>query len=348
MLNQHSQRKNEHVSLAEFYNRQNHRDEFDQLRFISKSFPEMNYDEANPETQIGPLTLKWPFYIEAMTGGSTETGKINQRLAKIAQATNIAMATGSESVALHDEKLIPTFSVVRRDNPRGLVFANLGVDCSVIAAKKAISWLQADAIELHVNPMQEMIMPEGSRNFKWLTNLKHLVSALSIPVIVKEVGFGMSKETLQQLKKMGVKYVNVSGRGGTNFAKIENARRNRVKHQNFPELDQWGETTPESLLESREYQKDLIIIAAGGIKSPLDVAKALALGAKAVGVAGIILHSLLRHGDQATINLIKRWQMSLKIIMTALGCHNLVELRQQKLILSPGLINYLKQRHLKY
>ncbi|XIF20235.1 MAG: type 2 isopentenyl-diphosphate Delta-isomerase [Acetilactobacillus jinshanensis] len=316
MINQHSHRKDEHVSLAEYFNRNNHRDYFNQLQFVHQSLPETDYRQINPTTKLGPFTLKWPFYIEAMTGGSRQTGHLNAQLATIAKATNLAMAVGSESVALQDPNLIQTFSIVRKVNPKGLIFANLGASHTGRDAKKVIKMINADALEIHLNVPQELIMPEGHRSFHWLKNIKSIVSNVKVPVIVKEVGFGMSKETIRQLKSIGVKYVNVSGRGGTNFAKIENDRR---PDQDLSYLDNWGLTTPQSLLEARPFEKKMTVIASGGVKNPLDIAKALALGANAVGVAGVILHSLLRRGTDKTIQMIKDWQRGLKIIMTMLG-----------------------------
>lgn len=345
MINQHSHRKDEHVSLAEYFNRANHHDYFDQLRFVHQSLPETDYQQINPSTKLGPLTLKWPFYIEAMTGGSRQTGQLNAQLAKIAKATDLAMAVGSESVALQDPKLIKTFSIVRKVNPKGIIFANLGASHSYQDAQKVIDIIDADALEIHLNVPQELIMPEGHRSFHWLKNIKSVVSNVKKPVIIKEVGFGMSKETLKQLQSIGVKYANVSGHGGTNFAKIENYRR---PEKDLSYLEKWGLTTPESLFEARPFEPEMKIIASGGIKNPLDIAKALALGASAVGVAGVILHSLLRRGPDKTIQMIKDWQRGLKIIMTMLGYKDIVQLQQQRLLLSPSLISYLHQRHLTY
>ena len=344
MISQHSHRKNEHVSLAEYFNRTNHHDYFNQVHLIPKSLPEIDYDQVDPRTKVGPLHLKWPFYIEAMTGGSSETGRLNAKLASTAKKTGVAMATGSESIALQDPSLESTFAVVRKNDPNGVILANLGASSSPKDVKKAIQILQANAVEIHVNAPQELIMPEGNRHFHWLANLQKIIQQIKIPVIIKEVGFGMSHETIRQLTQIGAKYINVSGRGGTNFAKIENYRRSR---QELSYLADWGLTTPESLLEARQFEPQATIISSGGVKNPLDIVKAIVLGANAVGVAGTILHSLLRHGTRATSQMIFEWQRGIKIIMTMLGCQNISQLQKEPFILSPRLISYLKQRHLK-
>ena len=345
MINPHSHRKDEHVSLAEYFNRQQNFDEFNHVRFIHQSLPECSYQEINPTTRLGPLKLSWPFYIEAMTGGSLRTQKLNAQLSQIARTTHLAMASGSQRITLNQPQLIPTFTTIRHHNPDGTIIANTGASSSVPEAQRIVKMLHADALELHVNVPQELIMPEGARSFYWLKNIQAINQRLKIPVIVKEVGFGMAKESIQNLKKIGIKYINVGGRGGTNFAKIENFRRH---NQELGYLANWGQSTIESLLESRPFEPQMTVIASGGVKNALDVAKAIALGASAVGIAGAILHSLLRNGKSKTVQLIRSWQLGLKIIMTMLGCRNIHELQKQRLILNPKLISYLKQRHLKY
>ncbi|GHP12782.1 isopentenyl-diphosphate delta-isomerase [Lentilactobacillus fungorum] len=344
MTSKHSHRKDEHVSLAEkFY--QADTDSFDQVRFVNQSLPNMAINEITLNATLGTLHLTTPFYFEAISGGSERTKQLNARLAKIAEQTNLAMAVGSQSVALSDPSLVETFRVVRQLNPNGIVIANIGANHSVKDAVAAVRMIDANALEIHVNVAQELIMPEGDRTFAFVDRIGEIVSQLAVPVIVKEVGFGMSQKTIQQLINLGVQYINLSGRGGTNFAKIENFRR---PQKEMPYLQNWGLTTIESLLESRPFQKQATFIASGGVKSPLDVAKCLALGSSAVGVAGFFLNQLIKHDDDEIIETIHQWQYGLKAIMLMLGCQNITALQSQKLILSPELMTFIHQRQITY
>lgn len=343
MISQHSHRKDEHVSLAEKFYADNHL--FDRLRFVSTGLPKYALNDIDLSTTIGPLNLKVPFYIEAMSGGSAHTKEINHRLAEIAKSCGLAMAVGSESVGLSDPTVSDSFTIVRETNPDGILFANIGANHGVEDAQKAVDLISANALEVHVNTAQELIMPEGDREFHFIKNIKNIVSSLQVPVIVKEVGFGMSKETIEQLLSLGVQYVNVSGHGGTNFAAIENFRR-PSKDMNY--LEDWGLNTVESLLESRSLMNQLTVIASGGVKSPLDAAKCIALGASAVGVAGYFLHEIIHKDNDQIIRDINEWQSGLKSIMVMLNCRTIADLQEKRLILTPELLSYLKQRNLDY
>ncbi|GAA6114752.1 type 2 isopentenyl-diphosphate Delta-isomerase [Apilactobacillus apinorum] len=347
MVNRQSHRKDEHVSLAiKFYDPQSHAG-FDHLRFIHQGIPEINLNEVNLNSHIDKIKLDFPFYIEAMTGGSEYTKKLNQSLAKIAKETGIAMATGSQSVALKDYSLSDSFSIVRETNPNGNIFSNIGASLDVKNAQKAVDMMDSNALEIHINTPQEIIMPEGDREFNWIDNIKEISQNLNVPVIVKEVGFGMSAETVQLLIDNGVKNINISGKGGTNFSKIENYRR---KEQELDYLSDWGQTTVESLLEVKKAKvsNDVTIIASGGIRTPLDAAKAIALGADAIGMAAPILYSLIKNGEDETIKFINDFKDGLINIMTMLGCNNIDDLKQVKMLVDSQLQNYINQRNIPY
>jgi len=341
-LSRHAHRKDEHLSLAEKFYQEHAASQFDQLRFVHQSLPEMAVSDVSLQTQLGPLTLPVPLMIEAMTGGSPRTGKVNAMLGRIAAATGMPVASGSQSIALKNAAAVPTFTVLRENNPDGLVFANIGAGHSVAQARAAVAMLAADALEVHVNVAQELVMPEGDRDFHWLDEIGEIVAALDVPVIVKEVGFGMAHETLAQLANVGVKLVDLGGRGGTNFAQIENFRR---PEKELSYLAGWGQSTVESLLETQQAP-DLTVIATGGVRQPLDAAKALALGASVVGSAGQVLHSLIKTDEATTTQMLLEWQTGLKTIMTLLGTRNLAALREQQLLLSPELESYCRQRGL--
>ncbi len=345
MVSIQSHRKDEHVSLAiKFYDKTSHAG-FDQLRFVHQGIPEICLDDIDTSTTIENIKMDFPIYIEAMTGGSEYTKKLNQKLARIAKSTGIAMATGSQSVALKDNSVASSFEIVRETNPNGIVFSNLGASADVLRAKAAVKMMNSDAIEIHINTPQEMIMPEGDREFNWIKNIKSIQEELACPVIVKEVGFGMTKETIQQLVDAGVKNINISGKGGTSFSKIENYRR---KKQEMDYLEDWGQTTVESLLEAQPFKDKTNIIASGGIRTPLDAVKAIALGANSVGIAAPILYSLIKNGEEETIEFINDFIYGMKSIMTMLGAKNLSELKSKKLILSSDLLSYVSQRGLPY
>lgn len=341
MSPEHAKRKNEHLSLAEkFYDQTHHQHPFDQVRLLPNALPETAVADVKPAIKIGRLHMQWPFYFEAMTGGSDQAKKVNTALARVAQKTGLAMATGSLSITFKLPQFNDSFKAVRKINPDGIVIANLGANVTVEQAQQAINLLHANALEIHLNSAQEIVMPEGERSFRWAANIKKLIHHLDVPIIVKEVGFGMTRENLTSLKKLGVSLVNISGRGGTNFVKIEDRRNHDAS---FADLYQWGLTTPESLFEA-QMVKDLTVIASGGITCPLDVIKAGVMGAQAVGVAGYFLHEYYQNGEDGLLRTVLHWQEELKRIMTILGCQHFNDLPQVSHVYGSDLQNYIQQR----
>lgn len=323
-------RKNEHVSLSEkFYPEK--RSSFKDIQFVHQSFPEMDVKDVDLSVSLEGLNFSVPFFINAMTGGSEWTGKVNEKLAVIARETGLAMATGSVSAALKDPSQEDTFKIVRRTNPDGLIFANLGAGHGLENAKKVVDLLDADAFQIHINAPQEVVMPEGDREFRgWLKNVESIVSGLDVPVIAKEVGFGMSRETTRLLESVGVKLIDVSGQGGTNFAQIENFRRKDFK---LDDLEEWGQTTVVSLLEAEESVVNSHIIASGGIRRPMEMIKALSLGASLNGLSSQFMHMALDDVDQAIVT-INQWKTEMKHIMTLLGAQTVEDLRKADVIIT--------------
>lgn len=326
-------RKDEHVTLAKtFYQEQ--ANDFDEVHLIHHSLGDVDVAAVDLSAQVGLLQLKVPFYINAMTGGSEKTGEINHALAIVARETGLMMATGSVSAALKDAALWSTFQVIREENKNGLLLANISPDASVEDAQRAVDKLQADGLQIHLNLPQELVMPEGSRSFSdWTANIQKIIAKLKVPVIVKEVGFGMSRETIQQLLNLGVRYIDVSGRGGTSFTKIENARREKKE---LAYLTDWGQSTVISLLEANEAElpPNAALLASGGVRNAYDIFKALCLGANAVGISGRILNSLLTDGIDATIALIIQWQAELRLLYTLVGARTTKELTSKQLIIT--------------
>ncbi|HCT14544.1 MAG TPA: type 2 isopentenyl-diphosphate Delta-isomerase, partial [Corynebacterium nuruki] len=241
-------RKDEHVALAEEL-RGEHAPAgvWDDIRFLHRSFPGLAVDDVDLSTTVCGRPWTAPFFINAMTGGSEKTALINADLARAAAATGVAMATGSASPALKDPALAHSFAVVREQAPEAFLFANVSPEMTVAQARDAVGFLSADALQIHVNPAQELVMPEGDRDFRgWPDRIGEIVDGVDVPVVVKEVGFGLSRASIAAVAEQGVHVIDVSGRGGTNFIDIENRRRDR---QEFAYLSGWGQTAAECLLD---------------------------------------------------------------------------------------------------
>lgn len=338
-------RKDEHISLAKAFHKEKAND-FDQIRFVHHSFSETATDDVDISTSFLDFSMKQPFYINAMTGGSERAKDINQKLGIIARETGVMVATGSVNAALKNPELADTYQIMRKENPDGLILANIGAGLSLEEAKRAVELFHADGLQIHVNVPQELVMPEGDRNFHgWLDTIEDIVTHLSVPVVVKEVGFGMSSETIEQLIYRGVKAVDVSGQGGTSFTQIENARR---KKRELGFLTDWGQSTVISLLESTNWQRNIAILASGGVRQSLDIVKALSLGAKSVGVAGTILNQLMTNSVDETIELVQRWEDELKMLYTLLGKKTTEELATTDIIFSSEIIQWCESRGIAY
>ena len=336
-----SSRKLEHIRFA-LENQSMNLGDFDQVQFVHQSISEIAVEDIDLEAKIGGLQMGSPIIINAMTGGADETTSINKKLAIVARETGTAIAVGSQMAAIKNPALKKSYQVVRDENPKGIIFANLGAEASVNQAKAAIEMIDADGLQIHLNTVQELVMPEGDRSFKGtLERIQAIKEAINIPLIVKEVGFGFSKESAAQLKEIGVDIIDVGGKGGTNFAYIENRRRENPL--NF--FDQWGISTPISILEVKTVN-GIDIIATGGIRTSSQAAKALALGANAVGMAGVILEKVVYQDEHDTINYLAELHEELKLIFTALGAKNIAELQLKPVILAPNLLNWCNQRHL--
>ncbi|MHC9532613.1 type 2 isopentenyl-diphosphate Delta-isomerase [Dellaglioa sp. L3N] len=332
-----SHRKDEHVFIAEKLFTSESKNQLNEIKLVPSNLPELSVREVQSNVELPDFSFHSPFYINAMTGGSEQTGLLNQQLAEVAAMTNTPIATGSQSIALKDPSVAHTFKILREKNPNGLIFSNLGANATLDQAQKAVDMIEANALQIHINVAQEIVMPEGEREFHWLQNIEKIVNQLEVPVIVKEVGFGMSHKTVQQLSNIGVHYVDISGRGGTNFAKIENERRH---DKDFAFLENWGLTTAESLIDTQSLQNDLTIFASGGVRTPLDIVKCLVLGAKSVGLSGTFLHILNKQGQEALTKTILDYQTKINMIMTLLGTKTVADLPKTRIILSPELQNF--------
>jgi len=330
-------RKDDHIQLALLQQTQSN--DFDRIKFVPVSIPEVDFSEIDMSINIFDQKFPLPFFINAMTGGSEQAKVINQRLAQLALAFKLPMATGSMSIALKDPSSMETFSIIREVNPHGFLIANLGAGHGLGNVLKVVEKLKANAFQIHLNAVQEITMPEGDRHFKgWLPLIQSIQQGIKVPLIVKEVGFGMSQDTIQLLKSIGVQYVDVAGRGGTNFAQIENTRQT----QPMEVFNQWGFSTVESLLSAQKV-KDVTMISSGGIRSPLDVIKSLALGAKAVGLSGYFLKLVTEHDHQTSVIKLQQFIDECRAIMVALGASSIQKLTSKKMIYDVELINFIQQ-----
>lgn len=336
-----SKRKWDHIKYA-LETGQKRLTGFDDIKFIHQSLPGTNLELIKLHSKIGELSLSSPIFINAMTGGGGEkTYQVNRELAIAARETGAAIAVGSQMAALKDPSERKTYEIVRKENPDGIILANLGSEATLEQAKNAVDMIEADGIQIHLNVIQELTMPEGDRNFQGTLNrIIEINDGLDIPVIVKEVGFGMSAETVSALASSGIRNIDIGGFGGTNFASIENKRRDRL----LPFFEEWGIPTAVSLIESKLAGPQLSVIASGGIQSSGDIVKALSLGADAAGLAGFLLNILLERGTDQLIEEIMLMKEEVSFIMAALGASKIEDLRAIPLMISGNTYHWLEQR----
>jgi len=279
------------------------------------SVPRFGLDNLDTSTTICNKKWQFPFFINAITAGGEECNKINQDFMEVSKACGIEFFPGSYSPALKDKNDEAAY-------PKGYSI-NLGLDKDPNLILDAIEKTKAQYIQLHTNPLQEIVMPEGDHNFEsWLSTLAEVSKKSPIPVILKETGFGMNEETIKLAIDLNLAAVDVSGMGGTNFARIENGRR----EDKSTYLENIGYTTAESLEFAAPYRDKIDIIASGGIRNPLDVVKCLALGAKAVGVSKTFLEILVNGGKEALIDEIEKWKKELKFLMILMNAKNIDKL----------------------
>lgn len=314
---------------------------FDDIRLVHQALPSVGVEDITLHIKTGDLKLESPVFINAMTGGGGEkTIELNGLLARAAKETGIAMAVGSQMAALKDRAERASYEIVRKENPTGFIIGNLGSEASVSQAEQAVEMIGANALQIHLNVIQELTMPEGDRDFKGaLERIEAIAANLNVPVIVKETGFGISRETAEKLAQTGIAAIDVGGFGGTNFASIENERRARK----LSYFGDWGVPTAVSIIEVREAFRKTVL-ASGGIQHAQDAIKALVLGADAVGLAGAFLKTALERGEKGLIADISFMQEDMSMMMTALGAVQPADLTNCSAILTGELSHYLSMR----
>jgi isopentenyl-diphosphate delta-isomerase len=302
-----------------------------------QALPELDLAEIRLDFSLFGKKVSAPLFISSMTGGTAEAGKINMALAEAAQTAGIPLGVGSQRAALEDKSLADSF-LVRKAAPDILLFANLGavqLNYGLTAADclSAVEMIEADALILHLNPLQEAVMAEGNTNFSGLMGkIEEVCQALPVPVIAKEVGWGISRETAKRLVNAGVSAIDVAGAGGTSWTEVEMHRaENEIQRQVASSFVAWGIPTAESIQIVRETTPDLPIFASGGIRSGVDIAKTISLGATMAGLAGPFLKAASL-SPQAVLDVIERFTREIQISMFACGAKDLKTLGEIQLI----------------
>ncbi|HEU0256977.1 MAG TPA: type 2 isopentenyl-diphosphate Delta-isomerase [Microbacteriaceae bacterium] len=356
-----AERKDQHLALADEQQLGGPaRNDFDDVRFVHHALAGIDRDGIRSAVSFAGLRWARPLYINGMTGGSARAGRVNRDLAVAARETGVPIASGSMSICFKgeaDEATLDTFRVLRRENPDGFVMANLSADATPDEAARAVDLLAADALQIHLNSVQETVMPEGSRGFSaWPDQIAAIVEAVETPVIVKEVGFGLSRASLERLALLGVGIADVSGRGGTDFARIENARRSGGAAPagtlgagdagfGYGFMAGWGQSAVCSLLDAKAGDEGVpALLASGGVRTPLDVVRSLALGAHAVGVSGVFLHAVLEGGAAGLVAMIRAWLEQIAKLQALLGAASPAALTGTDVLLTGAVREYCQLR----
>ncbi|UOC10380.1 type 2 isopentenyl-diphosphate Delta-isomerase [Streptococcus equinus] len=329
-------RKDEHIKYALKY--QSPYNSFDEMELIHHSLPDYDLSEIDLHTHFAGRDFDYPFYINAMTGGSEKAKAVNRKLAQVAQATGLVMVTGSYSAALKNpqDDSYPS----KKDYPDLLLATNLGIDKPYELGLQTVDEMQPIFLQVHVNLMQELLMPEGEREFRsWKKNLEKYATKMPVPVVLKEVGFGMDLKTIQMAHAFGIKTFDISGRGGTSFAFIENQRGGDRSY-----LNEWGQTTVQSLLNLQDFVDTVEVLASGGVRHPLDMVKCFVLGAKGVGLSRTVLELVEKYPVEQVVDIVNGWKDDLRLIMCALNCKTIADLRNVDYLLY-GKLSEANKKH---
>ena len=327
-VSENSQRKADHIEIAlnEDVEYRRVTTGLERYSFTYEALPEISRGEVDTSVSLLGRRLSMPLIISSMTGGTPEGGIYNRVFAQAAQKYGLAMGLGSQRIALENPEVADTFRV-RDVAPDILLFANLGAvqlnnGCNIDSCLRAIEMIDADALILHINPLQECVQPGGDTNFRGLADkVREVCQSVDVPVIVKEVGHGISLRTARLLVDAGVDVIDVAGAGGTSWAKVEGYRTTKADYA----LSEWGIPTADSLLAAREAGAGTII-ASGGIRTGKDIAKCIALGADAAGMALPLLRAASVSAETLH-GLICRLRDELATVMFCTGSRTIEELR---------------------
>lgn len=310
----------------------------DNFHFVHEALPELDLERIDSSLRLFGVKLATPILISSMTGGTEEAGEINRRLAEAAQEVGVAMGVGSQRAAIEHPEQIPTFTISRKVAPDILMFANLGAvqlnyGYGVDECRRAVEMIAANALILHLNPLQEAVQDAGDTNFAILAKkIEAICKMLEVPVIAKEVGWGISERTAKLLANCGVAAIDVAGAGGTSWSQVEMHRApDEFTRKLASTFVGWGIPTANSILNVQKAVPGMTIFASGGLKDGLDIAKCIALGASLGGMAGQFLKAAAISTEK-TIDMMKLTKRQIEVTMFAVGAGELEALRAGKFI----------------
>lgn len=333
-------RKTQHIDLALDQESQGSSEPFKDYFLPYSALPEINMSDVSTEVTLLNKKLSQPLIISSMTGGSEKAKIINTNLSIACEQTQTAFGVGSMRVALENSEAEESFKLARKHAPTTFIFANMGAvqlnyGYTVDHYKRAVDLIQADALYLHLNPLQEALQPEGDTNWQGLKEkIADLIQKLGVPVFAKEVGHGLDPKTAKFLIQAGAKGIDVAGIGGTSWAWIEASRRENSNFQNW--FKDFGYPTDYLIPQLTKLTRSAssLLVASGGIRSPIQGLKAHLLGADFFAAAHPFLSPALDSAD-AVIKLLQDWQKSLQIALFAIGAQNWQEVKIKKLIKTP-------------
>jgi len=304
-------------------------------RFIHNALPELDIDEIDISTTFLDKRLSAPVLISSMTGGFDLARKVNRNLAAAAQMLGLAMGVGSQRVAIEEPSATTSFQV-RDIAPDILLLGNLGAvqlnyGYGIEQCRRAVAMIDADGLIFHLNVLQEAVQPEGNRNFKGLTaKIAAVCKGLAVPVVAKEVGNGISVDVAVRLHRAGVRAIDIAGKGGTSWSAVEAQRAAKMGRRADAAFADWGIPTEEALISVRKALPDVQLVASGGIRSGLDIAKSIALGADIAALGQPLLSAALESADKV-VEFLAGVIHELKVSMLCLGAKDLRALRQAPL-----------------
>ncbi|MDF2569770.1 MAG: fni 1 [Sporomusa sp.] len=316
---------------------------FIDFHMVHNCLPDLAWRDIDISTTVAGIPLPQPVIINAITGGAADVTHVNRELAEFARLTGAAMAVGSQYSVIEDPAAAESYKVVRKTNSDGVLFANLGAHATPDAACYAVEMIGAQAIQIHLNPGQEIIMNEGDRDFSgYLSQIEAIVKKVDVPVIVKEVGCGIAREQAQALAGIGVKAIDVGGTGGTNFMAIEAAR---GRSKLGAEMMAWGIPTAIAAVEvASATGSGVDVVVSGGVRTPLDIIKALSIGGAAAGIAGPVLKTLRHKGLDGAVSWYENFATDIKRFMLLVGAQNIDDLQSVPIVITGFSREWLSAR----